>query len=243
MKTSITRKTQPSTAAYFDDNATVFVKYKNDDYKVVTGEAARKWDEITPSMVRMLTEEKSNSQYIGVAYVDLGEKNVPGGSDKTYAVALDDSYTSKIDGTTYTIVKAWNGTEETEYKYEGTLSGGIKKGSVFEYSSNGDGTVDIDKLTATTTQVKTYDKGSGEITFADTVTNLTGSNAKIDAKDTTVLFVDSDAATGETNGEIQLAPEFNGDATNHDDNVTVYVDSGDDCITLIVVDVQNKMAW
>ena len=229
--------------AYFDDNATVFVKYKNDDYKVVTGEAARKWDEITPSMVRMLTEEKSNSQYIGVAYVDLGEKNVPGGSDKTYAVALNDSYTSKIDGTTYTIVKAWNGTEETEYKYEGTLSGGIKKGSVFEYSSNGDGTVDIDKLTATTTQVKTYDKGSGEITFADTVTNLTGSNAKIDAKDTTVLFVDSDAATGETNGEIQLAPEFNGDATNHDDNVTVYVDSGDDCITLIVVDVQNKMAW
>ena len=229
--------------AYFDDNATVFVKYKNDDYKVVTGEAARKWDEITPSMVRMLTEEKSNSQYIGVAYVDLGEKNVPGGSDKTYAVALDDSYTSKIDGTTYTIVKAWNGTEETEYKYEGTLSGGIKKGSVFEYSSNGDGTVDIDKLTATTTQVKTYDKGSGEITFADTVTNLTGSNAKIDAKDTTVLFVDSDAATGETNGEIQLAPEFNGDATNYDDNVTVYVDSGDDCITLIVVDVQNKMAW
>ena len=229
--------------AYFDDNATVFVKYKNDDYKVVTGEAARKWDEITPSMVRMLTEEKSNSQYIGVAYVDLGEKNVPGGSDKTYAVALDDSYTSKIDDTTYTIVKAWNGTEETEYKYEGTLSGGIKKGSVFEYSSNGDGTVDIDKLTATTTQVKTYDKGSGEITFADTVTNLTGSNAKIDAKDTTVLFVDSDAATGETNGEIQLAPEFNGDATNHDDNVTVYVDSGDDCITLIVVDVQNKMAW
>ena len=182
--------------AYFDDNATVFVKYKNDDYKVVTGEAARKWDEITPSMVRMLTEEKSNSQYIGVAYVDLGDKNVPGGSDKTYAVALDDSYTSKIDGTTYTIVKAWNGTEETEYKYEGTLSGGITKGSVFEYSSNGDGTVDIDKLTATTTQVKTYDKGSGEITFADTVTNLTGSNAKIDAKDTTVLFVDSDAATG-----------------------------------------------
>ena len=229
--------------AYFDDNATVFVKYKNDDYKVVTGEAARKWDEITPSMVRMLTEEKSNSQYIGVAYVDLGDKNVPGGSDKTYAVALDDSYTSKIDGTTYTIVKAWNGTEETKYKYEGTLSGGITKGSVFEYSSNGDGTVDIDKLTATTTQVKTYDKGSGEITFADTVTNLTGSNAKIDAKDTTVLFVDSDAATGETNGEIQLAPEFNGDATNHDDNVTVYVDSGDDCITLIVVDVQNKMAW
>ena len=231
--------------AYFDDNATVFVKYKDDDYKVVTGKAARKWDKITPSMVRMLTEEKSNSQYIGVAYIDLGDKNVPGGSDKTYAVALDDSYTSKIDGTTYTIVKAWNGTEETEYKYEGTLSGGIKKGSVFEYSSNGDGTVDIDKLTATTTQVKTYDKGSGEITFADadTVTNLTGSNSKIDAKDTTVLFVDSDAATGETNGEIQLAPEFNGDATNHDDNVTVYVDSGDDCITLIVVDVQNKMAW
>ena len=229
--------------AYFYDDATVFVQYKTDDYKVVTGKAAKAWDSATANTIRMVTEKDGNSQYVGAAYVDLGAKNVPGGSDKTYAVALDSSYTSKIDGTTYTVVKAWNGSEETEYKYEGTLSNGIAKGDVFEYSSNGDGTVDIDKLTATTTQVKTYDVGSGEITFADSVANLNDNNSKIDSKDTAVLYVDSDAAKGETDGEIQLAPEFNGDANNHDDNVTVYVDAGDDCITLIVVDVQNKMKW
>ena len=226
--------------AYFDDNATVFVKYKTDEYKVVSGEAVRNWDQRTSSMVRMLTEGKNNSQYIGAAYIDLGEDSIPGGSNKTYAVALDDSYTSKIDGTTYGIVKAWNGAEETEYKYESTAK--IEKGAVFEYSNNGDGTVDIKKLNSKTTQVKTYDEGSGEISFSDISIGDNGIS-KIDSKDTTILFVDSDAATGETNGEIQLAPKFNGDNENEANNVTVYVESGDDCITLIVVDVQNNMAW
>ncbi len=78
-------------------------------------------------MVRMLTEEKSNSQYIGVAYVDLGEKNVPGGSDKTYAAALDDSYTSKIDGHHLHHCEGLNGTEETEYKYEGLCPAALRR--------------------------------------------------------------------------------------------------------------------
>ena len=235
--------------AYFYDTATVFVKYKTDDYKVVSGKTVKGWDKTTvgggsSTAIRMLAEADKNSQYIGAAFVDLGDDNTPGGSDKTYAVALDSSYTDKIDGTTYTMVKAWNGSEEVTYKYEGTKT--IKKGQIFEYSADGEDTVDIDVYNGTTTQVQTYDEGSGEITFADKIDNglEDKSNLKIDSKDTVVLYVDSANGKGETEGEIQLAPEFNGDKDNHDDNVTVYIEKGEkDNITVIVVDVKNKIDW
>ena len=163
------------------------------------------------------------------------------------ADALVEKYgiTDKVrdNGTTYTMVKAWNGTEEATYKYEGTKT--ISKGQIFEYSADGEGTVDITTYTGTTTQVKTYDAGSGEITFSATsITNLTNGNSKIDSKDTVVLYVDSEKGTGEKSGEIQLAPHFNGDSANNDNNVTVYVEEGEnDNITVIVVDVQNNMNW
>ena len=230
--------------AYLNDTAVVFVRYKNGDYKVVSGKTVKGWDKRTDVAVTALSELDKNAQYAGVAYVNLGGSNVPGGSDKSYAVALDSSYSEKINGTTYTMVKAWNGTEEATYKYEGTKS--ISKGQIFEYSADGEGTVDIDVWGGITTQVKTYDAGSGEITFADSITNQTAdlSNLKINSKDTVVLYVDSANGKGEKSGEIQLAPEFNGDANNHDDNVTVYIEAGEkDNITVIVVDVQNNMDW
>ena len=241
--------------AYFYDTATVFVKYKGDDYKVVSGKTVKGWKETKVSTkARLLSEADKNSQYVGAAFVDLGEDNTPGGSDKTYAVALDSSYSEKIDGTTYTMVKAWNGTEEATYKYEGTKS--ISKGQIFEYSADGEGTVDITVYGGTNAMVQTYDAGSGEITFAAgkddngnptsiTIANLNEGNSKIDSKDTVVLYVDSANGKGEKDGEIQLAPAFNGDTKkNTDKNVTVYVEKGEkDNITVIVVDVQNHIAW
>ena len=243
-------ETNAVSRAYFYDNATVFVKYDTDEYKVVTGKSVKDWKETTISksstMLRMVTEADKNSQYIGAAFIDLDDAaNTPGGSDKTYAVALDDSYSDKIDGTTYTMVKAWNGSEETKYKYEGTKT--IAKGDIFEYSADGEDTVDITvrKHAAASTQVKTYDAGSGEITFANgSLITSTGKAFKIDSKDTTVLYVDSANGKGETAGEIQLAPHFDGDSSNNDNNVTVYVEDGEnENITVIVVDVQNKIDW
>ena len=231
--------------AYFYDTATVFVKYKTDEYKVVSGKNVKGWDKTTVTgSAKLLSEADKNSQYVGAAFVDLGSRNTtPGGSDKTYAVALESSYTDKVGGTTYTMVKAWNGTEEKTYKYEGTKD--IAAGQIFEYSADGEDTVDITVYTSKDTQVKSYDEGSGEIDFADTITNAESdkSNLKIDSKDTVVLYVDSANGNGETDGEIQLAPHFNGDSTNTDKNVSVYIESGDDQITVIVVDVKNKIDW
>ena len=231
--------------AYFYDTATVFVKYKTDEYKVVSGKNVKGWDKTTVTgSAKLLSEADKNSQYVGAAFVDLGSRNTtPGGSDKTYAVALESSYTDKVGGTTYTMVKAWNGTEEKTYKYEGTKD--IAAGQIFEYSADGEDTVDITVYTSKDTQVKSYDEGSGEIDFADTITNAESdkSNLKIDSKDTVVLYVDSANGKGETDGEIQLAPHFNGDSGNGDKNVSVYIESGDDQITVIVVDVKNKIDW
>ena len=236
--------------AYFYDTATVFVRYDTDEYKVVTGKSVKDWRATTINSnavkLRMLTEADKNSQYIGAAFIDLGNaSNTPGGSDKTYAVALDGSREEKIGSTTYTVVKAWNGTEEKEYKHEGTFNGGIAAGTIFEYSADGEDTVKITLCNTTDTQVQTYDAGSGEITFpaSPSIANLNTSNSKIDSKDTVVLYVDSANGKGETEGEIQLAPKFDGDSNNHDKNVSVYVDNGDDQITVIVVDVQNKIDW
>ena len=229
--------------AYLDDTAVVFVKYKTDDYKVVTGKTAKGWKKTTDVGFTALTKKDSNAQYAGVAFVNLGSDNTPGGSDKTYAVVLDSTWTDKISGTTYTMVPAWNGSEEVTYKYEGTIN--LVKGDIFEYSADGEDTVDITKHAGTTTKVATYDAGSGEITFADgTIVNKDSEAYKIDSKDTTILYVDSSKNKGYTDGEIQLAPKYNGDTTNNDDNVTVYVEDGEnENITVIVVDVKNKIDW
>ena len=226
--------------AYFDDNATVFLKYKDDDYKVVTGKAAKSWDKIEAEKVRLLTSEENNSQYAGIAFVNVNGKN-PGGSDKTYAVALDGSTKEKIDGTTYNVVEAWNGTETATYKWEGTE--GVAAGQIIEYAANGDGTYDVDIWGGTDAMVKSYDEGSGEISIDGSIANLTPENSKIDSDDTVVLYVDSANGEGAEDGSIQLAPKYNGDETSTDKNVTVYVEQGDKQITVIVVDVNNKIDW
>ena len=234
-------KSVPKT--YLDDTAVVFVQYKNDDYKVVTGKTVKGWKKTENVGFAALTKKDNNAQYAGVAFVDLGADNTPGGSDKTYAVVLDSTWTEKISGTTYTMVPAWNGSEEVTYKYEGTIS--LVKGDIFEYSADGEGTVDITKHAGTTTKVATYDSGSGEITFEDNkIVTKAGDAFKIDSKDTTILYVDSDKKKGYAEGEIQLAPKYNGDEKNTDNNVAVYVEDGEDeNITVIVVDVQNNLHW
>ncbi len=115
--------------------------------------------------------------------------------DTTYAVALDSSYTGKTSGTTYTYVKAWNGTAEKVYKYEGT-DVTLKAGDVFEYSADGEDTVDIDKCETVsgksafgTAKVEKYDEGTGDIVLNGV--SVVSDKSKIDSKDTVVLYVDS----------------------------------------------------
>ena len=247
VKSATLKKANTTANVFMKDTGVVFVQYmKNGDYeyKVVTGKDAANWKETTISL-QALVKKDSGVNYAEMAVVTM-TNNIPGGSDSTYAFALDDSYEKTIDGTKYTFVEAWNGSEAITMKSEDKVSIGARE--AFEYSVNADGTYDLTKLagkdTATqkyaVTQITSYDKTSGELTF---VSVPVSKEYKI-TKDTVVLYVDSDAKKGAGEFDIETAIDTNNDGkidANDKANVIYYSESGDDYIRLIVVDTNNEM--
>ena len=242
------KQTGSDNKLFFKSDAVVFVKYKTDDYKVVTGKDVANWSKTTLSTVEALGELTSGNAYAQVAVITMNTK-LPGASNSNYAYALDDPYEQTIDGTKYTFIKAWDGTNEVTFKSEDTNTG-ITKRTAFEYSNNSDGTVDLtrldDKHTTGTngeyyalTKITSYDEGTGAITFADTNCDLSKKN-KIKAGETTILYVNSDDKVGVGAFDIDVAEDVNADGTV-ENNVIVYSEDGDDYINLIVVDVNNYM--
>ena len=246
------QKTDSNSKLFFKSDAVVFVKYKTDDYKVVTGKDVANWSKTTLKSVEALGELTSGNAYAQVAVVTMDTK-LPGASNSNYAYALDDPYEQTIDGTKYTFIKAWDGTNEVTFKSEDTNTG-ITKRTAFEYSNNSDGTVDLTRLdnkqtmNSTTskyteyyalTKITSYDEGTGAITFADTNCDLSTKN-KIKAGETTILYVNSDDKVGVGAFDIDIAEDVNADGTV-ENNVIVYSEAGDDYINLIVVDVNNYM--
>ena len=235
-----------SNSVYFDANTVAFVAYNNNkDFKVVKGTDVKNWKEQTGVALTALAETSSGNNYAKLAFITLGGTKIPGGSNKTYAVALDSSYSENKDGTTYTMIKAWNGTEEVTYKTD-VKNLVFAKGDVFEYSVDSEGVADVTKLATSTTekvlattQVTSYDKGTGDLGLLAAV--AASSVAKI-TKDTVVLYVDSNDAKGVGEVEIQVAQDTDGNGSK-EDNVTVYSEKGEDHILLVVVDVNNKMDW
>ena len=234
---------------YFENTGIVFVRqddgtgHDDPEFKVVSGKTAANWDlksTLKNQLIVKAVADTSNSNlYAQVAVVNFGSNKPSGSSDKTYAVALDASYTSKENGTTYTLVKAWNGTEEKTYKYDGTISGGIPAGTIFEYSADGEDTVDITVCNTVKDRVKSYDEGTGDIVLDKAL--ATGCKSKIDSKDTVVLFVDSDANAGVGSGEIRQANLYNGGNDKNRANVAVFSEANEDQITVLVVDVNNDI--
>ena len=233
---------------YFKSNAVVFVKYKTDDYKVVTGKDVANWSKTDIAYIEALGENTSGNYYVQVGVITMNTK-IPGASNSNYAYALDDSYKETVDGTKYTFVKAWNGTEEVTFKSEDDVT--ISKREAFEYANNSDGTVDLTVLKGKNnsgtsvgeyyakTQITSYDEGTGAITFKNAAADLSTKN-KIKAGETTILYVNSDDKVGVGEFDIDVAEDVNADGVV-EDNVIVYSESGEDYINLIVVDVNNYM--
>ena len=242
------QKNDTNSKLFFKSDAVVFVKYKTDDYKVVTGKDVANWSKTTLKSVEALGELTSGNAYAQVAVVTMDTK-LPGASNSNYAYALDDPYEQTIDGTKYTFIKAWDGTKEVTFKSEDTNTG-ITKRTAFEYSNNSDGTVDLTRLDNKTTtgvngeyyaltKITSYDEGTGAITFDNSSCDLSTKN-KIKAGETTILYVNSDDKVGVGAFDIDVAEDVNADGTV-ENNVIVYSEAGDDYINLIVVDVNNYM--
>ena len=248
----------PTGNVFMKDTGVVFVQYKKNggkdsEYKVVTGKDAANWKETTGIGLQALVKEDSGVKYAEMAAVTMSV-NIPGGSNTTYAFALDDSYEKTIDGTKYTFVEAWNGSEAVTMKSDDT-NVDFKAREAFEYSVNADGTYDLTKLSErknadshvgqkyAVTQIKAYDKTSGSISFVDEAIGKNADDYKI-TKDTVVLYVDSDAKKGVGEFDIETAIDTNNNGkidANDKANVIYYAESGDDYIRLIVVDCNNEM--
>ena len=233
---------------YFESTGIVFVRYDagvdNDDpsFKVVTGKTASNYDKSLKGALAV-ANKSSNTYYAQVAMIDFGTAKTGGSSDDNYLVALDDSYTSKIDGTTYTMVKAWNGSEEKVYKSEDSVT--LSAGDVFKYTEDGEDAISIEELKSQkSAYVSAYDEGTGDITLMDSNKNEISSTAsvcydKVDSKDTVVFYVNSDDGVGVANGEIRLADYYDDNQAEDHVNVRVYSED-DDQITVLVVDVNNN---
>ena len=259
--------TTPSTPSVFVDAS----------YKVITGKAAAAYDKKTLTEVKAVADKSGNSYYAQAAYISLGDLKSGGNSDKNYAVATSDSGKDTSNGTVYTVT-GWNGTEELTFKAEDSF-GTLKAGDVFEYSALGNDLYDIDKVNAGEYYVNSYDEGTGDIELYDVVSGKPGTlqadtatlnMTKVDSKDTTVIYVNSDDGKGAAATEIKAAYIFDADswsngklptlanmqltngkvvdstdATNfltedNAPNVKAYFDD-DDQITLLVVDVNNNI--
>ena len=261
------------------DRTTTAVLKGFDDasYKVITGKAASNYDKKTLTEVKAVADKSGNSYYAQAAYINLGALKSGGNSDKNYAVATSDSGKDTSNGTVYTVT-GWNGTEELTFKAEDSF-GTLKAGDVFEYSALGNDLYDIDKVNAGEYYVNSYDEGTGDIELYDVVSGKPGTlqadtatlnKTKVDSKDTTVIFVNSDDGKGAAATEIKSAYIFdadswsngklptlnkmqltNGKVVDQDDatnfltednapNVKAYFDD-DDQITLLVVDINNNI--
>ena len=233
---------------YFESTGIVFVRYDagadNDDpsFKVVTGKTASNYKKDLNSALAV-ANKSNNTYYAQIAMLDFGDSKTGGSSDDNYMVALDDSYPSKIDGTTYTMVKAWNGTEGKLYKSEDTEE--LSAGDVFKYTEDSDGVISIEKLDSQkAAYVQAYDEGTGDIKLRDTDKAQIKSTStvcydNVDSKDTIVFYVNSDDGVGVASGEIRLADYYDGNKSEDHVNVRVYSEDKDQ-ITVLVVDVNNN---
>ena len=118
-----------------NENAIVFVRYKNDSFKVVTGKDLRDWKESSVFASVVLADKSNGVPYAKVVYADLGDKNVKGGTDVNYGYVFEATKSTDVDETNYNVFQIWNGSETIEVWTEDGKD--VARGDVIKYSLDG----------------------------------------------------------------------------------------------------------
>ena len=268
---------------YYESTGVVFVKYKagsngdSADYKVVTGKVASGYDKTLGGAGAFAVANKSgNSYYAQVGFIDLGNGSTGGGTDK-YAVVTDDVEKDTSSSTMY-VIKAWTGSEEITIKTDDSAVKNLSGGALISYSGDvNNADVDVKAVsTANNYYVANYDSTSGDISLLSgtltkdpsvagkytgtlTAPGTTNKYSKVDSKDTTIIFVNSDDSKGVSGLDytnIDLAYAFDSDfcsfsksgndytitglSEDASPNVKAFFDD-DDQITVLVVDVNRNI--
>ena len=118
-----------------NEDATVFVRYKTDSFKVITGKTLRDWKESSVFTSSVLADQSNGVNYAKVVYVDLGDDSIKGGSDVNYGYVFEATQSTDADETDYHVYQIWNGSEELEVWTEDGDT--VVRGNVIKYSLDG----------------------------------------------------------------------------------------------------------
>ena len=118
-----------------NENAVVFVRYKTDSFKVVTGKDLRDWKEASVFSSVVLADKSNGVPYAKVVYADLGSDNVKGGTDVNYGYVFEATKSTDADETDYNVFQIWNGSKTIEVWTED--GDDVARGDVIKYSLDG----------------------------------------------------------------------------------------------------------
>ncbi len=255
-------------AATVNDDAVIFVQYKGDSYKVITGAQLKK---IATSDVSVDTtngkglvvgSKDGNTYNVEMAYISLGEKDV-NDADTYYAYITGVTSTKNDDQQTVDVVKVWTNEGEKTYEFANTSvtykhgnKDLLKAGSVIEFKLNDKDKInevvsiyDVDKVTTTDTN-GSYSAATVAIsaltpTFQFEVNKVlqTQTNSKyfeLD-KDTVYLYIENSDQIGVDAKDQSL----NTASKNQDGslmlNAFVLYDNTDGSVKLVVYDVDGDI--
>ena len=190
--------------------------------------------------VSVLTQEINGFTYAKVVLIgdETALPNVTTGSNYGYLTA--GTFRTVEDGKTYLNYTIHTANGELKVKEENTdAPQDYPQGAVITYDVVSEGIVK-------NVNVVKSDMKTGKVTGWDGVDKiaLDSYSTEIDAKDTTILYVDSDKMVGVEGGAIQKFADYNGNGiadANEPNNVRYVLSASRDYVVFLLVDVNNDM--
>ena len=190
--------------------------------------------------VSVLTQEVNGFTYAKVVLIgdEDGLPNVTTGSNYGYLTA--GTFRTVEDGKTYLNYTIHTANGELKVKEENTAAPQeYPQGAVITYDVVSEGIVK-------NVNVVKSDMKTGKVTGWDGVDKiaLDSYSTEIDAKDTTILYVDSDKMVGVEGGAIQKFADYNGNGVadaSEPNNVRYVLSASGDYVVFLLVDVNNDM--
>ena len=208
--------TQGSVSA-INENAVVFVRYKTDSFKVVTGKDLRDWKEASVFSSVVLADKSNGVPYAKVVYADLGSDNVKGGTDVNYGYVFEATKSTDADETDYNVFQIWNGSETIEVWTED--GDDVARGDVIKYSLDG--------------TVENHTKISVDKVFAkaDGTTGVVLNGDYSDKLDGTAYFAPANGAAKVNKTTAETAAAQNANILtfdDDDDSIILFANTSDD---------------
>ena len=220
------------------------------DAKVITGKELKTWDYNYGVVAQTLSNTKNGVDTVMVGSI-VATTNSYGSESGNHGIITSDPETVKINGTSYTSFKLWNGSEDVVTVAKSTEMNGAKKGSIVKFDTDGtEGTTP--KIKGLSVQTKAAAMLGAEANGSKFDVTLTDTGVAANQKiytansDTTVLFISD--KTGVKGGNLTDYAAMESSIDDVYVQNVVYIpetnssgtETGD--LDLIVIDVRGKLA-